>query len=57
MRAAAAVVKGRQKASTIKEAIVVPGSGLVKAQAESEGLHKIFEAAGLEWREHCRSLC
>ena len=57
MRAAAAVVKGRQKASTIKEAIVVPGSGLVKAQAESEGLHKIFEAAGLEWREPGCSMC
>ena len=57
MRAAAAVVKGRQKAATIKEAIVVPGSGLVKAQAEKEGLDKIFEDAGIEWREPGCSMC
>lgn len=57
MRAAAAVVKGRKKADTVKEAIVVPGSGLVKAQAEAEGLDKIFIDAGLEWREPGCSMC
>ncbi len=57
MRAAAAVVKGRTKAASIKEAIVVPGSGLVKAQAEAEGLDKIFVEAGLEWREPGCSMC
>jgi 3-isopropylmalate/(R)-2-methylmalate dehydratase large subunit len=57
MRAAAEVVKGRTKAATVKEAIVVPGSGAVKAQAEAEGLHHIFIAAGLEWREPGCSMC
>ncbi len=57
LRAAAAVVQGRQKAASVKEAIVVPGSGLVKAQAEQEGLDKIFTAAGLEWREPGCSMC
>jgi len=57
LRAAAAVVKGRKVAATIKQALVVPGSGLVKAQAEAEGLHKIFEEAGLEWREPGCSMC
>lgn len=57
MRAAAEVVKGRKKADSVKEAIVVPGSGLVKAQAEAEGLHTIFEAAGFEWREPGCSMC
>ena len=57
MRAAAAVVKGRKKALSIKEAIVVPGSGLVKEQAEAEGLDKIFMDAGLEWREPGCSMC
>ena len=57
MRAAAAVVKGRKVASTIKQALVVPGSGLVKAQAEAEGLDKIFIEAGLEWREPGCSMC
>ena len=57
MRAAAAVVKGRTKAESVKEAIVVPGSGLVKAQAEKEGLDKIFIQAGLEWREPGCSMC
>ncbi len=57
MRAAASVVKGRQKADSIKEAIVVPGSGLVKAQAEAEGLDKIFTDAGFEWREPGCSMC
>ncbi len=57
MRAAAAVVKGRKKADSVKEAIVVPGSGLVKAQAEAEGLDIIFSEAGLEWREPGCSMC
>lgn len=57
MRAAAAVVKGYQKADNVKEAIVVPGSGLVKAQAEREGLHQIFIDAGIEWREPGCSMC
>jgi 3-isopropylmalate/(R)-2-methylmalate dehydratase large subunit len=57
IRAAAEVVKGKKVASTIKEAIVVPGSGQVKAQAEAEGLHEIFIAAGLEWREPGCSMC
>jgi len=57
MRAAAAVVKGRKKAANVRWAIVVPGSGLVKAQAEAEGLDKIFIEAGLEWREPGCSAC
>lgn len=57
MRAAADVVKGRSKATSVKEAIVVPGSGAVKAQAEAEGLDKIFTEAGLEWREPGCSMC
>ncbi|MCC4635131.1 3-isopropylmalate dehydratase large subunit [Xanthomonas dyei] len=57
LRAAAAVAKGRKVASTIKQALVVPGSGLVKAQAESEGLDKIFLEAGFEWREPGCSMC
>ncbi len=57
LRAAAAVVRGRTIASTIKLALVVPGSGLVKAQAEREGLDKIFIAAGFEWREPGCSMC
>ncbi len=57
LRAAAAVVKGRRKADSVKEAIVVPGSGIVKAQAEQEGLHQIFIDAGLEWREPGCSMC
>jgi 3-isopropylmalate/(R)-2-methylmalate dehydratase large subunit len=57
LRAAAAVVKGRKVAANIKEALVVPGSGLVKAQAEKEGLDKIFTAAGLQWREPGCSMC
>ena len=57
LRAAAQVVKGKQKASSVKQAIVVPGSGQVKAQAEAEGLHDIFTAAGLEWREPGCSMC
>ncbi len=57
LRAAAAVLKGRHKAANVKWAIVVPGSGLVKAQAEAEGLDKVFIAAGLEWREPGCSAC
>jgi 3-isopropylmalate/(R)-2-methylmalate dehydratase large subunit len=57
LRAAAAVLKGRKKAANIKWAIVVPGSGLVKAQAEAEGLDRIFIEAGLEWREPGCSAC
>lgn len=57
LRAAAAILKGRSKAANIKWAIVVPGSGLVKAQAEAEGLDRIFIEAGLEWREPGCSAC
>ncbi len=59
MREAAAVVKklGRKVARNVKLAMVVPGSGLVKAQAEREGLHEIFQAAGFEWREPGCSMC
>ena len=57
LRAAAAVLKGRTKAANVKWAIVVPGSGLVKRQAEAEGLDQIFIAAGLEWREPGCSAC
>ena len=57
LRAAAAVLKGRKKASGVKWAIVVPGSGLVKEQAEAEGLDRIFTDAGLEWREPGCSAC
>ena len=57
LRAAAAVIKGRHKAAGVKWAIVVPGSGLVKAQAEAEGLDRIFIDAGLEWREPGCSAC
>ncbi|KFA24367.1 3-isopropylmalate dehydratase large subunit [Xanthomonas vasicola] len=57
LRAAAAVAKGRKVASTIKQALVVPGSGLVKAQAEAEGLDKVFLDAGFEWREPGCSMC
>ncbi len=57
LRAAAAIVEGKQVASSLKQALVVPGSGLVKEQAEEEGLDKIFTAAGLEWREPGCSMC
>ncbi len=57
LRAAAAVVKGRKKAANVKQVLVVPGSGLVKRQAEQEGLDKIFTAAGFEWREPGCSMC
>jgi 3-isopropylmalate/(R)-2-methylmalate dehydratase large subunit len=57
LRAAAAVAKGRKVAAGVKLAMVVPGSGLVKRQAEVEGLDKIFLAAGFEWREPGCSMC
>jgi len=57
LRAAAAVVKGRRKAGNIQLAMVVPGSGLVKVQAEKEGLDRIFRDAGFEWREPGCSMC
>jgi len=57
LRAAAEVVKGKKVADTLKQALVVPGSGLVKEQAEKEGLDKIFVEAGLEWREPGCSMC
>jgi 3-isopropylmalate/(R)-2-methylmalate dehydratase large subunit len=57
LRAAAAVAKGRHVASSVKLALVVPGSGLVKAQAEAEGLDRVFRDAGFEWREPGCSMC
>jgi 3-isopropylmalate/(R)-2-methylmalate dehydratase large subunit len=57
LRAAAAVAKGRRVAAGVKQALVVPGSGPVKAQAEAEGLDRIFIEAGFEWREPGCSMC
>ena len=57
LRVAAAVAKGKKIANTIKLALVVPGSGLVKQQAEAEGLDQIFTDAGFEWREPGCSMC
>ena len=57
LRAAASVVRGKTKAANVKLAMVVPGSGLVKQQAEAEGLDAIFKAAGFEWREPGCSMC
>jgi 3-isopropylmalate/(R)-2-methylmalate dehydratase large subunit len=57
LRAAAAVANGQQVSASLKQALVVPGSGLVKQQAEAEGLDKIFIAAGFEWREPGCSMC
>lgn len=57
LRAAAAVAKGHKVAANVKLAMVVPGSGLVKSQAEKEGLDQIFLAAGFEWREPGCSMC
>lgn len=57
LREAASVIKGRKKAANVKLALVVPGSGLVKAQAEQEGLDKVFVEAGFEWREPGCSMC
>ncbi len=57
LRAAAAVIRGRKLAPNVKLALVVPGSGLVKRQAEEEGLDRLFTAAGFEWREPGCSMC
>jgi 3-isopropylmalate dehydratase large subunit len=57
LRSAAAVLKGRKLSDRIKQALVVPGSGLVKRQAESEGLDQIFIDAGFDWREPGCSMC
>lgn len=57
LRSVASVVKGKKVAKNIKLAMIVPGSGLVKEQAESEGLHKIFIESGFEWREPGCSMC
>ena len=57
LRAAAAVAKGRKVSPSVKQAMVVPGSGLVKEQAELEGLDQIFTAAGFEWRDPGCSMC
>ncbi len=57
LREAAAVAKVRKVAASVKLAMVVPGSGLVKEQAEAEGLDKIFTEAGFEWREPGCSMC
>ncbi|MBT5231926.1 MAG: 3-isopropylmalate dehydratase large subunit, partial [Methylococcales bacterium] len=57
MRAAATVAKGRKVSDKIKYAMVVPGSGLVKAQAEEEGLDKILIEAGFQWRDPGCSMC
>jgi 3-isopropylmalate/(R)-2-methylmalate dehydratase large subunit len=57
LRAAAEVARGRKLATNVKQALVVPGSGLVKKQAEDEGLDRIFIDAGFEWREPGCSMC
>ncbi|MEL6749637.1 MAG: 3-isopropylmalate dehydratase large subunit, partial [Pseudomonadota bacterium] len=57
LRAAAAVVSGKKVANSIQEALVVPGSGLVKRQAEAEGLDRVFTEAGFAWREPGCSMC
>jgi 3-isopropylmalate dehydratase large subunit len=57
LRSAAAVLRGRRLSDRIKQALVVPGSGLVKRQAEAEGLDRIFLKAGFEWREPGCSMC
>lgn len=57
LRAAAEVARGHRVAESVKQAMVVPGSGLVKQQAEAEGLHRIFLDAGFEWREPGCSMC
>jgi 3-isopropylmalate/(R)-2-methylmalate dehydratase large subunit len=57
LRAAAAVVRGKRVAKNVKLALVVPGSGLVKAQAEKEGLDRVFKDSGFEWRDAGCSMC
>ena len=57
LRAAAAVARGRKVAASIRQALVVPGSGLVKAQAEAEGVAQVLIDAGFEWRDAGCSMC
>ena len=57
LRAAATIAKGRKKAASVKQVLIVPGSGQVKRQAEAEGLDKVFVEAGFEWREPGCSMC
>lgn len=57
LRAAAAVARGRKRAASVKQVLVVPGSGLVKEQAEREGLDRIFRESGFEWRDPGCSMC
>ena len=57
LRQAAAIIRGRHVADSVKLALVVPGSGPVKAQAEAEGLDRVFRDAGFEWREPGCSMC
>ena len=57
LRIAAAIVRGKKVSSSVRQALVVPGSKLVKRQAESEGLDEVFRAAGFEWREPGCSMC
>ncbi|QSA98444.1 3-isopropylmalate dehydratase large subunit [Methylococcus sp. EFPC2] len=57
LRAAAEVARGRKKADSVKQVLIVPGSGLVKQQAEAEGLDRIFTEAGFEWRDPGCSMC
>ncbi len=57
LRAAAEVARGRKKAESVKQVLIVPGSGLIKQQAEKEGLDKIFVEAGFEWRDPGCSMC
>lgn len=57
LRAVAHIIQGTKIAPNLKRAMIVPGSGLVRSQAESEGLDKIFEDAGFEWREAGCSMC
>ncbi len=57
LRAAAAVTRGRRKADSVQRVLVVPGSGLVRRQAEAEGLDRVFREAGFEWREPGCSMC
>lgn len=57
LRAASRIVQGKKVASNLKRAMIVPGSGLVKRQAEAEGLDNIFRDAGFEWREAGCSMC
>ena len=57
LRAAANILKGKMKSKVVSQALVVPGSGLVKRQAEEEGLHEVFLSAGFEWRDPGCSMC